>query len=197
MISHISILQNGSAQQRSRLIDSKRPRCKARGRMLIFSQTCWPCVSSKEKCSAWPNADMIPPDPRVREFKDSGSSEREKTECPEKTEVSVGRRRSALCEIVSKLLRRQRAHQRLESRIPAQRVAAERWHRMWSQSSSGPLLRALPDRTNNLPKHGDTSEGCHPLWSATGISAVSRGYLECVTRQGTVAGLQSNKLWLL
>lgn len=85
-----------------------------------WSQTCWPCVGSKEKCSAWPNVDMIPPDPRVKESKESQSSERQKTECPEKTEVSVRRRRNALCEIVSKLLRRQRAHYRLESRIPAQ-----------------------------------------------------------------------------
>lgn len=37
----------------------------------------------------------------------------------EKTEVLVRRRRSTLCEIVSKLLRCQIAHYRLESRIPA------------------------------------------------------------------------------
>lgn len=76
---------------------------------------------------------------------------------------------------------------------PCTATAAEQWHRMWIKSSGGPLLRAFHDRTNNLLKHGNTSEGCHPLWSATWISAVSRGYLECVPKQRTAAGLQSNK----
>lgn len=76
---------------------------------------------------------------------------------------------------------------------PCTTTAAEQWHRMWIKSSGGPLLRAFHDRTNNLLKHGNTSEGCHPLWSATWISAVSRGYLECVAKQRTAAGLQGSK----